>query len=196
MLTWLWHFFLLLLRAEKEVQCWLGAVGVGENRAWVELLEDQKFWIKKEKNEHSGREGGQLKGTTCWIFEKKLSLYFLCFFFFCERFEMFVGISKFCWGSCGEPLDLGLHCKGYTDYPCPLYLFIYLFVYIGFILDDLLVYIGVRSISIHILLNASNFHYFSYCRVCFWVICLSIYFFIVYFVLFLILRLLVMFFSL
>ena len=74
----------------------MGAVGAGEDRAWVELIEDQNFWIKKEKNEHSRREGGWLKGTTLWIFEKKLSLYFLCFFFFCKRFEMFVGISKFC----------------------------------------------------------------------------------------------------
>ena len=45
---------------------------------------------------------------------------------------MFVGISKFCRGICGEPLDLGLHCKGYTDYPYPpicFYFILYLFLY-------------------------------------------------------------------
>ena len=33
------------------------AVGVGEARAWVELTEDNNFWIKNEKMSRKGKKG-------------------------------------------------------------------------------------------------------------------------------------------
>ena len=33
------------------------AVGAGEDKAWVELIEDHNFWIKKEKNEQKAKKG-------------------------------------------------------------------------------------------------------------------------------------------
>ena len=75
---------------------------------------------------------------------------------------MFVGISKFCWESYGGPLDLGLHCKGYTNYPCPplyfyfiLYLFLYIldlfympFLHLSNLLIYLFVYLFIRSFCV------------------------------------------------
>ena len=48
------------------------AIGAGEDRAWVELTEDQNFWIKKEKNEQKAR-GGR---TTLETFSNLLCIFY------------------------------------------------------------------------------------------------------------------------
>ena len=52
------------------------AIGAGEDRAWVELTEDQNFWIKKEKNEQKARG----RRTTLETFSNLLCIFYDFFY--------------------------------------------------------------------------------------------------------------------
>ena len=60
--------------------CWewrnMEAIGAGEDRAWVELTEDQNFWIKKEKNEQKARG----RRTTLETFSNLLCIFYDFFY--------------------------------------------------------------------------------------------------------------------
>ena len=56
------------------------AVGAGEDKAWVELIEDQNFWIKKEKNEQKEWEGRTAKGDDSLDFSRKTLFVFALLF--------------------------------------------------------------------------------------------------------------------